>query len=129
MSKLSTKRIEVGYCSALNRNFPLNHLSPTAAIVVCLLVGGYCCCSTKCDEQVGNARSTPQESPGATTAADALVQQLGAPSSEVRESAAIAFEAMGPTEAKSLPNYIVNSLLKLNGETQRENPQRGLISP
>lgn len=101
----------------------MNHPLPIAAILVCLLVGGYCC--PKCNAQgVDKADQTPQEDPGARKAADALAQQLGAANAEVRENAATALEAMGKKAGKALTNYISDNLSKLNGETQRENVVR-----
>jgi hypothetical protein len=57
--------------------------------------------------------------PGARNAADVLVQQLGAPVTEVHENAAIALEAMGPQASKALVKYISD---ELNHETQLRNP-------
>jgi cell fate (sporulation/competence/biofilm development) regulator YlbF (YheA/YmcA/DUF963 family) len=88
-----------------------------AAILGCFLVAGYGGWA-KCNAQeVDKTDPAPQEDPGARKAADALAQQLGAPSAEVRQSAATALEAMGPRAGKALGNYIS---AELNGETQRE---------
>jgi hypothetical protein len=87
-----------------------------AAIFGCVLSIGHW--SAECNAQrAHNANSNPPENQGARSAADVLVQQLGAPATEVHENAAIALEAMGPQASKALVKYISD---ELNHETQLE---------
>ena len=85
-----------------------------AVIFGCFLAAGYGDWA-KCNaQQLDKADPAPQEDPGARNAAVALAYQLGAPTTEVRENAARALEAMGPQARKALAKYISD---ELSGET------------